>query len=81
MLFFDILTKLFSNVKNFLIAALVTLLPVLYAMGAISSKRKERLKELESENKVLREANKIENEINSLSPDDVNKRLDKWMRD
>lgn len=78
---FALLTKLFSNVRNFVIALLVALLPVLYAIGAISSKRREQIKDLKSENKVLRETNEIEQEINNLSISDRRKRLDKWMRD
>lgn len=81
MLAFDILTRLFSNVKNFFIAALVALLPVLYAIGVMSSKRKERLNDLKSENKVLRKSNEIEDEIDNFTSDDMREHLDKWMRD
>jgi len=47
----------------------------------MSGKQKERLDNAEKTNKATQQANEIDSDINSISDDDIAKRLhDKWSR-
>ena len=50
-------------------------------LARVSGKQKERLDNAEKTNKATQQANEIDSDINSISDDDVAKRLhDKWSR-
>jgi len=50
-------------------------------LARMSGKQKERLDNAEKTNKATQQANEIDSDINSISDDDIAKRLhDKWSR-
>lgn len=77
------LSSLWSRFQGWLIAAgaAVALLVGAYLKGRSDSKAINKTKTLEDRVKSVEKAKEVENEVRKMSPSDIDRRLDKYMRD
>lgn len=79
----NLLWKLWSykEIVGVLLLVLGLALAAVYLKGRSDASTSIQTKQAEQTIKDIRKARKIENEVKNLSPSDVDKHLDKWMRD
>lgn len=77
------LSTIWSRFQGWLIAAAagVALLVGAYLKGRGDAKAINKTKTLEDRIKSVEKAKEVENEVRKMSPADIDRRLDKYMRD
>jgi hypothetical protein len=77
------LLGIWNKLQGWLIAAgaVVALLVGAYIKGRGDAADKAKTKTLEDRVKSVEKAKEVENEIRKMSPSDIDRRLDKYMRD
>lgn len=78
-----VLIYLWSKFQGWIIGvgAILAVLAGAYAKGRMDQKTVTSAKTNEKRLEDIKEARKIDEEIKKLPPDQLNKRLDRWMRD
>lgn len=78
-----VITAFFGKAKLWIIGAavFVAALVAAYVDGRMRGNAEAKGKVAEAARKAAQKARGVENEVNSLSPDGVRNRLDKWVRD
>jgi len=78
-----LLSGLWSKVWGYVVAggAVLALLAGIYLKGREDAKASIEIKQVKKDLSDLKEANKIDENVRSLSESDVDAELSKWMRD